>query len=152
MTANTPYDPPRASVPKQNYESEAASKLIKEIGVFGIGMGILASALAVSGITSLHSAPQIGGIDRGYVLCIPLILVGIMNVAAGIRVLMQRSETAVRFARIAGWCIAVYFVYMQLATGVLMLSLLALLVYCIPILKSVRCSKAVAALNGSVAG
>ena len=110
-------------------------KLVKEISIFLMGIGILLAGVGYLVLTQISpNAPSIGRIDRGVALGVPLLSLGGLQLLCGLLLLITRQVTFAVVGTLASAAIAV----MALVIGGV--SLLTLLFVASPLLLGQRIS------------
>jgi hypothetical protein len=124
--------------------------IVKEFGIFCIGMGVLLGAAAYFTLTGLNSgAPPLWGMQRNLAIGLPLGALALANAGSGIGLLTTRNKTMVTLSIVSGLAISIfYFFFMVSATGTVGINLLSALFLFLPLILLSRGSAATRELDG----
>jgi hypothetical protein len=110
--------------------------VVTEFGVFCL---ILGAGLAAFGFvlksTTPPRAPPLWGMDRGVAIGIPIIVIGLLHIAAGAATLWKRSKSAIVAGMIASALIPLFYVgFMISATGNVGVNCIGFVMIAVPII------------------
>lgn len=125
--------------------------VIKELAVFDIGLGLLAGLGAYFALTQLDGAPPLYGYERKYAIGLPLLIIALSNVGAGVGLLFSRTALWVYLCAFAGMLPPLfYFGFMCVVVGGPGINLVTIVMAAIPIVLIARFLKALDELRTAV--
>lgn len=135
LTMNTP--PPLPDT------TEARAKLLKELCIFFIFLGLLLAVPAYFALTGISgNPPPLLGVPRYLVIGVPLAILSLLHLASGVLLAIFRSRLFGITGAIASTLITVFFfAFMFLATGAIPINLMSIVVFAIPIVVWSRARK-----------
>jgi hypothetical protein len=133
-------------------EDKPPRSIVKELGIFGIGMGLLLGAGAYFTLTELsQGAPPLWGMQRNLAIGLPLCVLAVANLGSGIGLLVSRTKIMVTLSVMAGLAISVfYFFFMVSATGTVGINLLTVIFLVLPLMLLSRGTAAAKELESAV--
>ena len=112
-----------------------AGSIVMEVGVFSVGIGCLFSILAAFILKNLSdTAPPFMGLPRRLGLGLPILIVAVFNVLAGVVVFVRKSSAGIALSMVAAISIPVLYAGIMIVSGVgVRFSCMTILMILIPI-------------------
>lgn len=122
----------------------AARSVVTELGIFGIGMGLMLGGAAYLTFTQLSpGAPELWGMQRHLAIGLPVSALAVGNLASGVMLLITRKRGFIGACTLAGCAITVfYFFFMVSATGSVGINVLTIVMLVLPLVMLSRASAA----------
>jgi len=123
---------------------------IRDFTTFGIGLGLLIGVGGYLAVSMDNTAPPIAGFQRGLVFGVPLLLISVLMITAGIMV-MRRMAIGVTLLVVAGFLLLAGDLAVEIGImgSIFAFRLFSLLVYIVPFTLLVKSSAAREAIAAS---
>lgn len=116
---------------------------IKDLAIFGIGMGILFGVGAFYALTGLKNAPDLNGMDRYLIIGLPLLFMSISHLLSGIAIIKTKSNWSILCTAISSWVATTFYFLFEINTiGFFNAKFVSLIAYAMPVIVFISMNKA----------
>lgn len=141
--------PAEAAPTRAQPRRRAGMKIVTEVGVFGVGLGLLLTLSGGALLAAGGGDATVGGIPRRLILAVPMIALGLVHLGSGTLVLLVRQAWTIVLCMLAGAALFVTYCGLMVTTGVgIRFNCLLLVMIAVPAALYLRGREALAELSG----